>query len=55
MAQEHSQNFLQKKGGKNILVLDENIPYLEGRRGALCALIKKIDPREFINSQYPLG
>jgi len=31
--QEHSRKVLQKKGGKNITFLDENIPYLEGRRG----------------------
>ena len=28
-----SGKFLQKKGGKNIPFLDENIPYLEGSRG----------------------
>jgi hypothetical protein len=26
-------NFFQKKGGKNIPFLDENIPYLEDGRG----------------------
>jgi len=31
--QEHSQKFLQKKDGKKIPFLDENIPCLEGRRG----------------------
>ena len=30
--QECSQKFLQKSGRKNILFLDENIPYLEGGR-----------------------
>ena len=30
---EQRQKFLQKKGGKNILFLDENITCLEGRRG----------------------
>jgi hypothetical protein len=42
--EEHSCKFLQSKGGKNIVFLDENIPYLEGRRGVLRALTKKIDP-----------
>jgi len=30
MAQEHNWKFFQKKGGKSIPFLDENIPYLEG-------------------------
>jgi len=42
-----SGKFLQKKGGKNIPFLDENIPYLEGSRGGGAvprALTKKINP-----------
>jgi len=37
--QECSQKFLQKKGGKNIPFLDENIPCLEGRRGGAVARV----------------
>jgi hypothetical protein len=33
-----------KKVWKNIPFLDENMPYLEGRRGVARALTKKIDP-----------
>jgi len=46
-SQPTSRKSLQKKGGKNIPFLDENIPYLEGMRGVTRALTKKSTPVVF--------